>query len=405
MSKRKQKRKQGKSVEGRLRVFSSHIDGFMNWLQRNGYRSTTIVEVVRLLACWAEWLQASGFGLDSIVAGFDASAAIFKGNRTIRAPRGAGALFIRYLREQGVLPPPPAQRAPTERWPILGAFRIWMRTQRGIADSTLDTYQTTLVDLLRALGDDPKNFTAQAVRIFVLERAKPHSRGRAKSIATSTRAFLRFLVATGQCPAGRDYAIPRFANWQLASVPKHLVAEDIERAIVACDGESRLRDRAIVLLLARLGLRASEVANLKLTDIDWKNGRLSIAGKSRREEWLPLTQEVGDAIIAYVEQARPRLPTSRLFFTDFAPIRPLTRTTVRCIVRRTLLRAGIKSIHRGAHLLRHSAATAMLRHGVSLAGVGTVLRHRSPAMTQHYAKVDFGLLSEIAQPWVGRLPC
>ena len=160
-----------------------------------------------------------------------------------------------------------------------------------------------------------------------------------------------------------------------------------------------------MLLLARLGLRASEVAGLKLTDIDWKNGRLAIAGKSRREERLPLTQEVGDAIIAYIEQARPRLPTPRLFFTDFAPIRALTRTTVRCIVRRTLSRAAIKSVHRGAHVLRHSAATGMLRQGVSLSGVGTVLRHRSPAMTQHYAKVDFGLLSEIAQPWAGRLTC
>ena len=226
-----------------------------------------------------------------------------------------------------------------------------MRSQRGVTESTLDTYQTTLVDLLKALGDDSKGFTAQAVRAFVLERAKPHSRGRAKTIATSTRAFLRFLVATGQCPAGREYAVPRFANWQLASVPRFLAAADIERTIAACEGESRLRDRAIVLLLARLGLRASEAANLRLRDIDWKRGRLAIAGKSRREEWLPLTQDVGDAIIAYIEQARPRLPMSRLFFTDFAPIRPLTRVTVKCIVRRTLLRAGINSIHHGAHLL------------------------------------------------------
>ncbi|WP_271623407.1 tyrosine-type recombinase/integrase [Bradyrhizobium sp. CCBAU 11430] len=188
-----------------------------------------------------------------------------------------------------------------------------------------------LVDLLKAVGDDSKAFADHAVRAFVLERAKPHSRGRAKTIATSTRAFLRFLVATGQCPAGRDYAVPRFANWQLASVPRFLAANDIERTIAACEGKSRLRDRTIVLLLARLGLRASEVANLKLTDIDWRNGRLAITGKSRREAWLPLTQEVGDAIIVYLEQARPRLPTPQLFFT--APIRPLTRIAVKCIVR------------------------------------------------------------------------
>ena len=110
-------------------------------------------------------------------------------------------------------------------------------------------------------------------------------------------------------------------------------------------------------------------------------------------------------MIAYIERARPRLPTPRVFITEAAPVRPLTRIAIKCIVRRTLLRAGIKSAHQGAHVLRHSAATAMLRHGVSLTGVGAVLRHRSPAMTMHYAKVDFALLSEIAQPWIGRLPC
>jgi integrase/recombinase XerD len=212
-------------------------------------------------------------------------------------------------------------------------------------------------------------------------------------------------VATGQCPVGRDYAVPGFANWQLASVPRFLAADDIARAIAACEGEGRLRDKAIVLLLARLGLRASEVADLKLADVDWRNGRIIVAGKSRREERLPLTQEVGDAMIAYIERARPRLSIPRVFITEAAPVRALTRIAVKCIVRRTLKRAGIKSTHQGAHVLRHSAATAMLRHGVSLTGVGAVLRHRSPAMTMHYAKVDFVLLSEIAQPWIGRLPC
>jgi integrase/recombinase XerD len=200
MSKRKQKRKQGKGVEERLRFLGAHVDGFRSWLQRSGYRPTTIVEVVRLLACWTEWLSKGGFALElnNILAGFDASALAFKGSKTARAPRGAAALFIRYLRERGLLASTPKPPSPSETWPILGAFRAWMRNQRGVADSTLDTYQTSMVDLLKALGDDPKAFTAQAVRAFVLERAKPHSRGRAKTIATSTRAFLRFLVATGQ---------------------------------------------------------------------------------------------------------------------------------------------------------------------------------------------------------------
>lgn len=401
----KTKRKKPESVAGRLRLFAPHIDGFKAWLRGRGYRASTITELVRLLACWAEWSRAAGFDLDTISAGFDASAAVFKGGRTARAPRGAAMLFIRYLRERGMLPAPPKALSPTETWPVLRAFRSWMRDQRGLADSTLDKYQLILVDLLAMLGDDPNAYTAAAVRSFVLNRAKPHGRGWAQCIAVATRAFLRYLVATGRCPVGRDYAVPGFATWQLAATPRFLSAADLERVLAACDGERRLRDKAVLLLLARLGLRASEVANLSFAQIDWKTGRLTAAGKSRRQEHLPLTQEIGDAIIAYLERARPRLATPRVFLTEAAPIRPLTRTTVRCIVSRALDRAGIKSAHRGAHVLRHSAATAMLRHGVSLSGVGAVLRHRSPSMTAHYAKVDIDLLSEVAQPWGGRRPC
>ena len=209
-----------------------------------------------------------------------------------------------------------------------------MREQRGVAESTLDTYQSTLVDLLTRLGDDPRNYGAAAVRAFVLDRAKPHGRGRAQGIAVATRAFLRYLVATGQCPPGRDYAVPGFATWQLATTPRFLSAADLERVLAACKGEDRLRDRAVVLLLARLGLRASEVANLGFAQIDWENGRITVVGKSRREERLPLTQEVGDAIIGYVEWARPRSATALVFLTDAAPVQPLSRVAVKCIVSR-----------------------------------------------------------------------
>jgi site-specific recombinase XerD len=350
-------------------------------------------------------MHAAGFALDNILDGLAASAAIFKGKKSICAYVGAGRLFIRYLQDHGTLPRSAPPLSPAAQWPILGAFRTWARQQRGIAHSTLDLWQRPIIDLLRTLGEDPKAYTAAALRAFMLERAQRYKVGRLKTYAVAIRSFLRFLVATGQCPMGREYALPAFANWQLAAIPRYLVGEDVERAIAACDGERRLRDRAIVLLLARLGLRAGEVANLEITDIDWRNGRLAVTGKSKRAEWLPLTREVGEAIVAYLERARPRLRTPRLFLTESAPLRPLTRIAVKCIVKRTLVRAGIESAHKGAHVLRHSAATAMLRHGVSLPGVCAVLRHTSPQMTMHYAKVDFALLLEIAQPWPGRLPC
>lgn len=400
------KGQQKKPVTPRLHFARPHVEGFKNWLCDNGYKASTVVEKVRLLAGWTDWMVGAGYALDTAMAGLAASKSAFVGKKSIRRHVSSGAHFIRYLQDRAVVPRPAAPPSPSETWPLLGAFRAWMREHRGVADSTLNNSQRHIIALFEALGDDPKAYTVSAVRAFVRKRCKPFSICRAKAVGTAMRTFLRFLIANGQCPAGRDQAVPGFADWKLASIPRYLVQEDVERAIAACGGDRRLRDRAIVLLLARLGLRAGEVASLNINDIDWRNGRIAIAStKSRRTESLPLTQEVGDAILAYLRHARPRLATRRLFLSEFAPLRPITRVTIKCIVRRTLGRAGIESPNYGAHVLRHSAATAMLRQGVSLDGVRAVLRHSSPSMTMHYAKVDIGLLSEIAQPWAGRPSC
>jgi integrase/recombinase XerD len=400
----KRKRRHRRSVDVRMNWLQPHGDGFKDWLAQRKYSPATITEVVRLLAFWGDWVRTAGFEIKTLVAGFVASASVFRGSKTARAPQGAAALFIAYLRERNILPP--ERRASLdETCPALSAFRRWMREQRGIKDSTLDTYQTILVDLLAWLGTDPAAYTASAIRGFVLDRAKPHGRGRAQGITVATRAYLKYLAAIGECPIGREHAVPSFASWQLATTPSFLGQADIDRLLAACDGEDRLRDRAVILLLTRLGLRASEVANLAFDEIDWAAGRITVAGKVRREERLPLPQEVGDAILGYIERTRARIATRRVFLTDTAPVRPLSRVAVKCIVRRALDRARIDCPHRGAHVLRHSAATAMLRSGASLAGVGAVLRHRSPSVTALYAKVDIGLLAEIAQPWGGRLPC
>ena len=396
----KRKRKHRRSVDARINWLQPHADGFKDWLDRRNYSPATIMEVVRLLALWGDWVRAAAFEIETLATGFAASASVFRGGKTARAPQGAATLFIAYLRERNALPP---ERQPSleETCPALAAFRQWMREQRGVKDSTLDTYQAILVDLLASLGTDPAAYTAAAIRGFVLDRAKPHGRGRAQGITVATRAYLKYLVAIGQCPAGREHAVPSFASWQLATTPRFLGQDDLDRLLIACGGEDRLRDRAVILLLARLGLRASEVADLTFDDIDWVTGRITLSGKARREERLPLTQEIGDAILAYIEQARPRIATTRVFLTETAPIRPISRTAVKCIVRRALDRAEIKSTHRGAHVLRHSAATAMLRGGASLAGVGAVLRHRSPSVTALYAKVDIGLLWRSRSPGAG----
>jgi site-specific recombinase XerD len=318
----------------------------------------------------------------------------------------AARLFIAFLRETGVIPPAAPIPSASQRWPMLGTFRSWMGQHRGLTESTLDVYQTVLVDLVEALGDDPRGYTAEALRAFVLERARPHGLWRARTIVVAVRALLRFLGATGQCPPSMEHAIPGFASWRLSSIPRFLEPEDVERVIASCDrGINRGRDRAVLVLLARLGLRASDVAHLRLADIDWKNGRLAVCGKGRRQEWLPLPQEVGSAMLWYLQQGRPPLRIPEVFTTVLAPFRPLTRAAVTHVVRSALRRAGVKAPINGAHVLRHSAATAMLRHGASLASIGAVLRHRSPDTTAHYAKVDFNLLSEVAQPWPGRASC
>jgi len=397
----------------RLRLRSgpaaSHIDGFADWLHRYGYRPATLDTTLRSLAGWTDWMRSAGFGADNMPAGLDACAAALREQPRVRHCRGpnrksleAARLFLRFLREQDVLPPAAVAPSPVERWPLLAEFRAWARQHRGLAETSIDAYQPILAELLSAVDDDPRAYTAEALRGFVLERARRHRIARAKTVVVATRAFLRFLGATGRCTPGMEHAIPGFASWQLSSVPRFLAVEDVERVIASCPMNGNgPRDRAVLLLLARLGLRAGEAAELKFADIDWRNGRLAVCGKGRRQEWLPMPQEVGSAILAYLRHDRPPLQEPEVFTSILAPVRPLTRAAVTHIVRAALRRAGVEAPINGAHVLRHSAATAMIRQGASLAGIGAVLRHRSPRTTAHYAKVDFGLLSEVAQPWPG----
>jgi len=386
---------------------ADHVDGFADWLHCGGYRPVTIDTTLRSLAGWTDWMRAAGFTAHDMLAGFNACTAELRVRQRARYRRGpnrkslaSAALFIRFLRERRLLPQPVTQPSATDLWPILGEFRSWMRQHRGLTDASLDVYEGILVGLLDKLGDKPQSYTAEALRGFVLERARRHRIARAKSVVIAVRAFLRFLSATGRCLPGMEHAIPGFASWQLSPVPRFLVAEDIERVIASCAADANgLRDRAVLLLLARLGFRASEVARLKFADIDWTHGQITLSGKGRRQERLPLPHEVGVALLHYLRRSRPPLAVSEVFISVLAPLRPLTRAAVTHIVRAALRRAGIKAPINGAHLLRHSAAAAMLRQGASLAGIGAVLRHRSPTTTVHYAKVDFALLSEIAQPW------
>jgi integrase len=259
---------------------------------------------------------------------------------------------------------------------------------------------------MTALGDDPSCWTPKDVRGYFLERASKHG-GTVEKLITSLRIFLRYLGVRGQCQAGLDKAVPAFASWRLAKLPRYLAPKQVERLIAACDGSSsqRRRDRAILLLLARLGLRAGDVARLRLADIEWQTGTLRVSGKGRYQVRLPLPQEVGDAIISYLECRPAAHGSDQVFVRNIAPFRPFVRGDgISSVVRRAMKRAGVVSPAKGAHALRHTAATEMLRQGVPLDRIALVLRHRGIDTTAYYAKADVSSLKQIAQPWPEVLP-
>lgn len=293
--------------------------------------------------------------------------------------------------------------------PLLEAFCAWMRSQRGTSDQTLANYSRPIGKVIKRFGGNPRKLTAHCLRQFVLHQSQTAGWAAAKTCTTALRMFLRFLIAEGWCHAGLLGAIPVLPHWRLASLPHYLPPKDVEQLIASCDRSSAVgrRDRAVLLLLARLGLRAGDIVQLRLQDIDWQGSWIHVSGKNRRQARLPLSQEVGQAIVVYLQKGRPQTHTDALFVCSRAPFRALgSHCAVSALVDRAIRRTGIKRPSRGAaHLLRHSLATSMLRQGASLQDIAVLLRHQSVETTQIYAKVDVAGLRQIAQPWPGVPSC
>lgn len=384
-----------------------YLDGFAEYLRDSGYRQRVGRNV--LYAAWhlTSWAQNQGITITALgepaLEGFQqhlpsCCCARPNGGKG-KIARNGSRLFLNFLVSFDVVleEQEEALRFP----PVVESFRHWMVQHRGISEATLGFYSERIVALLTELGEDPGCFHAQDLRHFVFNYAREHKIRTTKYTVTAIRMFLRYLATEGRCAAGLEHALPTFANWRLSTMPRYLPASDVEQVVDACDDSTEVgaRDRAILLLLARLGLRSGDILGLRLSDIDWRFGSLLVSGKSTRETKLPVTQEVGDAILTYL-RCRPAVDSDKVFIRVFAPIKPLKGPqSVAGIVRRALHRAGVKAPMEGAHLLRHSAATEMLRQGVSLQDIQTVLRHRSIETTTIYAKVDVRLLKPIAQPW------
>jgi site-specific recombinase XerD len=317
-------------------------------------------------------------------------------------------LFLKHLQETGQIDCPPAELTIATP-PLIAGFCQWMHQQRGTCESTLSNYTRHIRELLTRAGDEPSTWDARTLRDFVLEGSRTSGWAAAKQRTTALRVFLRFLIAEGRCASALDGAIPVLVHRRLSSLPRYLSAADVERVIASCDRASAVgrRDRAILLLLARLGLRAGDIVQLRLRDIDWKGAWIHVSGKGRRETRLPLTHELGGALVTYLRRSRPQTDTDVVFVRSRAPFRAFrSHCAVSVIVDRAFTRARVARPSRGAaHLLRHSVATSMLRHGASLHDVAALLRHRSVTTTEIYAKVDVTALRTIAQPWPEVLPC
>jgi integrase/recombinase XerD len=380
------------------------MDDLAIWLAAHGYMPETIRPVLRRSRELSVWAKRRGLSLaqldEGVLERFAARGGRARQSRAFRRQLHPTKLLLRFLRERG-LAPSPAMEPQNTLPPLIAGFREWMQEHRGVQASTLDLYAPIVAALLTAARGTACGFSARQLRKFVLTRASGHGLYHAKTIVQASRMFIRYLVAEGHCPDTLVAAVPVIAYWKRSRLPRYLPPADIERVIASCDTSTVMgrRDRAIILLLARLGLRASDVRALTFDALDWSGGRLRVAGKNRRETWLPLPQDVGDAILAYLKDGRPASPAAQVFFTLRAPLKPLSRHCVAMLAGQAIRRAGVRTVSHGAHVFRHSAACSMLREGASLDEIGAVLRHASIETTHLYSKVDFDLLRTTVAPW------
>ena len=241
------------------------------------------------------------------------------------------------------------------------------------------------------------------ITTFVIRRARTMSPRYAQGMVTALRSICRFLQQRGAIDRDLAAGLPSVSDWRLATIPKYLNPEEVERVLQTCDRQTAAgrRDHAILLLLARLGLRAGEIIALELDDIRWRAGEILVRSSKRLpQDRLPLVAEIGEALATYLRRDRPSHTTRHVFLCTRAPRRGFANpSTVSAIVRRALARARLSPALKGAHLFRHSLATRMLRHGASLPEIGVVLRHRAVQTTEIYAKVDLDSLRALAQPW------
>lgn len=391
----------------RTGFLGAYLDTYTSTAKEHGYRPTTVRYHCYLSRLFGRWLERRGLGVDEIDE--DVIAEFWRKQQRVPRVDQTGTRPLRWLldhlRTQGVVP---AQRVPerTEATALAHRFGTYLEQRRALMPETVSRHISVVQEFLdRCFARGPLCLHAlgeEDITRFVLGTSKRFSPRTQQLHMSILRSFFRFLLEQGEIEVDLTGVVPTVASWRLAGVPKYITHGQVEQMLASCDrGTPRgRRDFAILLLLARLGLRACEVARLELDDIRWRTGELLIRGKGSTLETLPLVTEVGQALAAYIKRDRPKCETRRVFTRTRAPIAAIAgKGTVGTIVRDATFRAGLDVPARGAHVLRHSLATSMLRDGASMSEIGIVLRHRSPATTEIYAKVDIASLERLAQPW------
>lgn len=382
-----------------------HVERFWAELLREGYAQLSGANLLRVAAHVSRWLDDRGLSAGDLTEKRIAQFAAHRrrqGYTQFLTPRAVEPL-LKYLRMVGVAPPPEvAPETPVDR--IVREYREYLAAERGLATITIFHYTRFARHYIAAEFDtrapDWHGLDAGDVLRFIAREFRQSSVGTCKLTVTMLRSFLRYLHVRGAIAHDLAECVPAVAGWRLSSLPKGLEAEQVKRLLASCDSRSLagIRNLAVLHLLARLGLRAGEVAALTLDDIDWRSGEIVVRGKPRRESRLPLPSDVGKAIVAYLRR-RPRVASRALFLGVTAPNRRLTAHRVSSLTGEALRAIGVST--GGAHVLRHTAATQMLRRGATLGEVGHVLRHRHLDTTAIYAKVDHAALRTLVQPWPG----
>jgi len=369
---------------------AEYADGLRGVLALAGYRPGSVERQVGVLAHLSRWLRFEGLAAGELTAGrveefADARrAAGYQRGLTVRSL----ATVVDFLRAEAVVPPPAvAEVTPVDV--VVEAYRCWLVSERGSAPRTVGRYVGTARRFLAERsgsgggGGGVEGLSAEEVHAFLLRECARLSVGAAKGRVSELRSLLRFLYLERHTEVLLASAVPGVAGWHGATLPRTLEAGQVAGLLASCDRSrpTGRRDFAILIVLARLGLRAAEVAGLELDDIDWRAGEIVVRSKGRRQDVLPLPADVGEALAAYVADDRPRVVCRSVFIRG---------------------RAGVPVV--SAHWLRHTLATELLRRGAPLVEISQLLRHRDPAATVMYAKVDRGALRLVARPWPAGAP-